>query len=52
MDYPFKHIQGDIQTVELPENYYDGCLCDPPYGIKFMGKDWDHGVPGKAMDVR
>lgn len=22
-------------------------LTDPPYGLSFMGKDWDHGVPGK-----
>lgn len=21
-------------------------MCDPPYGLDFMGKDWDHGVPG------
>ncbi len=27
----------------------DGCLCDPPYGLGFMGKDWDHGVPGSAV---
>lgn len=22
------------------------CCTDPPYGLKFMGKAWDHGVPG------
>jgi hypothetical protein len=22
------------------------CVTDPPYGLKFMGKAWDHGVPG------
>jgi len=21
-------------------------VTDPPYGLAFMGKDWDHGVPG------
>lgn len=21
-------------------------VTDPPYGLDFMGKDWDHGVPG------
>ena len=21
-------------------------VCDPPYGLSFMGKGWDHGVPG------
>jgi ribosomal protein L11 methylase PrmA len=22
------------------------CVTDPPYGLKFMGRAWDHGVPG------
>lgn len=30
----------------LPENSVDTIITDPPYGIGFMGKDWDHGVPG------
>ena len=24
----------------------DSIVCDPPYGLSFMGKGWDHGVPG------
>lgn len=24
----------------------DSIVTDPPYGIGFMGKSWDHGVPG------
>lgn len=24
----------------------DSCVTDPPYGLGFMGKDWDHGIPG------
>jgi len=24
----------------------DSIVTDPPYGLKFMGKAWDHGVPG------
>ncbi len=24
----------------------DSVLSDPPYGLSFMGKEWDHGVPG------
>ena len=27
----------------------DSIITDPPYGISFMGKDWDHGVPGVAF---
>ena len=23
-------------------------ITDPPYGLAFMGKEWDHGVPGVA----
>ncbi len=30
----------------LPEKSVDFVCTDPPYGIAFMGKDWDHGVPG------
>jgi DNA modification methylase len=29
-----------------PENFVDSIITDPPYGLSFMGKDWDHGVPG------
>ena len=24
-------------------------ITDPPYGLEFMGKDWDRGVPGEAF---
>ncbi|HNB60822.1 MAG TPA: hypothetical protein PK308_10925, partial [Phycisphaerales bacterium] len=24
----------------------DSIVNDPPYGLAFMGKAWDHGVPG------
>jgi len=27
----------------------DAVVTDPPYGIEFMGKDWDHGVPGEQF---
>jgi len=30
----------------LPENSVDSVVTDPPYGLGFMGQDWDHGVPG------
>jgi site-specific DNA-methyltransferase (adenine-specific) len=26
----------------------DTVITDPPYGLEFMGKEWDHGVPGVA----
>jgi len=37
---------GDCRDV-LPElSGIETCITDPPYGLAFMGKDWDHGVPG------
>src|SRR5687768_3454878 len=27
-------------------DFVDTIITDPPYGLSFMGKDWDHGVPG------
>jgi hypothetical protein len=29
----------------LPANYFDASFGDPPYGLDFMGAEWDHGVP-------
>jgi len=42
---------GDCLSVmaELPENSVDTIITDPPYGLTFMGKDWDRGVPGVAF---
>jgi len=30
---------------ELPDASVDACVTDPPYGISFMGRAWDHAVP-------
>lgn len=35
---------GILRT--LPADSVDTVITDPPYGLFFMGKDWDHGVPG------
>src|SRR3990167_3241023 len=34
---------GDCVEVmkEYPENHFDACVTDPPYGLEFMGKEWD-----------
>jgi len=39
---------GDCLDVlaQLDADSIDTCVTDPPYGLEFMGKDWDHGVPG------
>lgn len=41
-------IHGDCLEVMRgmePESV-DAIVTDPPYGLEFMGKDWDHGIPG------
>ena len=39
---------GDCLEVlpTLDECSVGSVVTDPPYGLSFMGKDWDHGVPG------
>lgn len=39
---------GDCRKVlnTLKAGSVDAVVTDPPYGLSFMGKDWDHGVPG------
>lgn len=41
-------IHGDCleKLKEAPDNYVSSVVTDPPYGLSFMGKDWDHGIPG------
>jgi len=39
---------GDLRAVlpELPEASVDFVCSDPPYGLSFMERNWDHEVPG------
>jgi site-specific DNA-methyltransferase (adenine-specific) len=41
-------FEGDCleQMQIFGENYFDSIVTDSPYGLSFMGKDWDRGVPG------
>ena len=32
--------------MSMESDSMDSIVTDPPYGLSFMGKDWDHGVPG------
>lgn len=43
--------QGDCLDIlaVMPENSVDSIVTDPPYGLKFMGKRWDHNVPSVAI---
>lgn len=42
---------GDSLAV-LPtfgDETFSACVCDPPYGLKFMGKKWDADVPSVEL---
>lgn len=41
-------LHGDCLAVmpTLDAESVDAIVSDPPYGLGFMGKEWDHGVPG------
>ena len=42
---------GDCFEVmpTLDADSVDAIISDPPYGLSFMGKAWDHGVPGEVF---
>jgi site-specific DNA-methyltransferase (adenine-specific) len=46
-----KIVCGDCLDVmaSMPDSSVDSIVTDPPYGLSFMGKDWDHGVPGEVF---
>jgi len=39
----YQIINGNNQDVlkTFPDNHFDSIVTDPPYGIDFLGKDWD-----------
>ena len=45
---PWNIYHGDCREVmpTLHHESVDSIVSDPPYGLSFMGKGWDHGVPG------
>lgn len=47
-DEPVVVHEGDCLAamVMLPSASVDAVVTDPPYGLEFMGREWDHGVPG------
>ena len=44
-------IQGDCLEVmkTMEPNSIDCIVTDPPYGLTFMGKQWDRAVPSIAI---
>jgi len=41
-------IHGDCldEMKKMEDNSISAIVTDPPYGLSFMGKGWDHAVPG------
>jgi DNA modification methylase len=39
-------LRGDAGRLPLPDASVDAIVCDPPYGLEFMGKEWDSFRPG------
>ena len=44
-------VNGDcLEAMQGMEgDSIDSIVTDPPYGLDFMGKNWDHGVPGDVF---
>ncbi len=54
MKLPFNQvIQGDclVEMKKLPADSIDTVITDPPYGIGFMGKEWDNFKPDKIDEA-
>lgn len=50
----FRLLHGDCREVlkAIPEASIDACVTDPPYGIGFMGREWDTFKPGVGAHRR
>ena len=33
--------KSEEELKQFDDNSFDSCITDPPYGLEFMGKDWD-----------
>lgn len=45
---PVRVVEGDCRErlSAFDADSFDSVVTDPPYGLAFMGRGWDHGVPG------
>jgi site-specific DNA-methyltransferase (adenine-specific) len=41
MKYELKLGDNAETLKQYPDNHFDSIVTDPPYGIEFLGKDWD-----------
>jgi site-specific DNA-methyltransferase (adenine-specific) len=40
---------GDMREIVPQLSGLTAVVTDPPYGLEFMGAEWDHGVPGEVF---
>lgn len=45
MKYKLIHSEFTKWAKSYNGDRFHGCLCDPPYGLEFMGKEWDKFTP-------
>jgi len=44
------HTGDSAETLkQYPDNHFDSIVTDPPYGIEFLGKDWDSNTGAIAV---
>jgi site-specific DNA-methyltransferase (adenine-specific) len=43
-------IRGDALHLPLPDGCVDAIITDPPYGLEFMGREWDAPWKGARRD--
>ena len=44
------HLGDCLEVMRtMPDASVDAVVCDPPYGLAFMGKRWDYDVPTVAV---
>ena len=41
MQFTIKQGMNQDILKSYPDNHFDSIVTDPPYGIEFLGKDWD-----------
>lgn len=41
-------LRGDARALPLPDCSVDVVICDPPYGLEFMGQEWDSFRPSSS----
>jgi len=48
-----KILVGDVLDMlrSMPTASFDACFSDPPYGLEFLGLDWDRVLPPAAVWV-